>query len=111
MEARDDAVDGLWHAAAVPTTLSFAPTIPALLHGSRAVLVVAAAGVLTGEFPAFLPAPAQALLAELARDTKPGELGAVSGTLTGLPEPRRLLLGVLPDQVMQLATFTGSFLR
>ncbi|MCY1053510.1 leucyl aminopeptidase family protein [Nannocystis sp. SCPEA4] len=81
----------------MPTTLSFAPTIPALLHGSRAVLVVAAAGVLTGELPAFLPAPAQALLAELARDTKPGELGAVSGTLTGLSEPRRLLLGVLPD--------------
>ncbi|HEY8379933.1 MAG TPA: hypothetical protein VIK91_25755, partial [Nannocystis sp.] len=81
----------------MPTTLSIAPTLSALLHGSRAVLVVAAAGVLTGELPAILPAPAQALLTELARDIKPGDLGSVGSTLTGLPEPRRLLVGVLPD--------------
>lgn len=82
---------------AVPTTLSFAPTIPALLHGSRAVLVIATASVLTGELPLFLPAPAQALLAELARDTKSGELGSVASTLTGTTEPRKLIIGVLPD--------------
>jgi probable aminopeptidase NPEPL1 len=82
---------------AVPSTLSFAPNLPALLQGSRAVLVVAPASVFAGELPALLPGPAQALLGELARDTKPGDLGAVGSTLTGLAEPRRLSIGVLPD--------------
>lgn len=83
---------------AVPTTLSFAPNLPALLQGSRAVLVVAPASTFAGELPTLLPAAAQALLGELARDTKPGDLGNVGSTLTGLAEPRRLSIGVLPDQ-------------
>jgi probable aminopeptidase NPEPL1 len=84
---------------AVPTTLSFAQNLPALLQGSRAVLVVAPASVFAGELPALLPGPAQALLGELARDTKPGDLGGVGSSLTGLAEPRRLSIGVLPDHV------------
>lgn len=82
----------------MPTTLSFAPNVPALLQGSRSVLVVAAAGAFAGDFPALLPAPAQALLLELARDTKPGDMGAVASTLTGASEPRRVVVGVIPDQ-------------
>ena len=83
---------------AVPTTLSFAPNLPALLQGSRVVLVVAPASVFAGELPSLLPGPAQTLLTELARDTKPGDLGSVASTLTGLAEPRRVAIGVLPDQ-------------
>lgn len=82
---------------AVPTTLSFAPSLPSLLHGSRVVLVVAPASVFAGELPPILPGPVQALLTELARDTKSGDLGAVASTLTGQSEPRRLAIGVLPD--------------
>src|SRR5512140_2648218 len=43
---------GLWHAPAVPTTLSFAPSLSSLLHGSRVVLVVGPASVFAGELPA-----------------------------------------------------------
>lgn len=82
----------------VPTTLSFAQSLPNLLQGSRNVLVVAPAALASGELPALLPAPAQALLAELARDIKPGDLGNVGSTLTGAEGPRRISLGVLPDQ-------------
>jgi probable aminopeptidase NPEPL1 len=80
-------------------TLSLAPNVSSLVQGSRAVLVVAAASVFASDsFPALLPGAAQALLLELARELKPGDLGAVSGTLTGLSEPRKVVAGVLPDQ-------------
>jgi probable aminopeptidase NPEPL1 len=79
-------------------TLSLAPTLSALLQGCRTLLVVAPAGVFASDsFPALLPAPVQALLTELAREQKPGDLGAVAGTLTGASEPRKLYAGVLPD--------------
>jgi len=79
-------------------TLSFAPNATSLVQGCRAVLVVAPASTFASDaFPALLPAPAQALLLELAREQKPGDLGAVAATLTGAAEPRKLYAGVLPD--------------
>ena len=79
-------------------TLSFAPNASSLVQGCRALLVVAPASAFASDtFPTLLPAPAQALLLELARDQKPGDLGAVAATLTGAPEPRKVYAGVLPD--------------
>ncbi len=48
--------------------------------------------------PPSLPQSAAALLLELARELKPGDLGAVAATLSGVAEPRKLIAGVLPDQ-------------
>jgi len=88
-------------------TLSFAPNIASLVQDCRALLVVAPAGVFAAEgFPELLPAPQQALLLELAREQKPGDLGVVAATLTGAQAaqaapaaavPRKLFTGVLPD--------------
>ncbi|HEY0139151.1 MAG TPA: leucyl aminopeptidase family protein [Nannocystis sp.] len=79
-------------------TLSFAPNASSLVQGCRALLVVAPASTFASDaFPALLPGPAQALLLELAREQKPGDLGAVAATLTGTTEPRKLFVGVLPD--------------
>ena len=79
-------------------TLSFAPNASSLVQGCRALLVVAPASTFASDaFPALLPGPAQALLLELAREQKPGDLGAVAATLTGTAEPRKLFVGVLPD--------------
>lgn len=83
---------------AVPT-LSLAPNVPSLVQGSRAVLVVAAASAFASDsFPVLLPGAAQGLLLELARELKPGDLGATAGSLTGASEPRKVLAGVVPDQ-------------
>ncbi len=81
-------------------TLSIAQDLASLLQDCRALLVVAPAAVFTGEgFPTLLPAAQQGLLLELAREQKPGDLGGVAGTLTGATDgPRKLLVGVLPDQ-------------
>ena len=80
-------------------TLSFAPNASSLVQGCRALLVVAPASSFASDnFPALLPAPVQALLLELAREVKPGDLGATGVTLTGAAEPRKLFAGVLPDQ-------------
>ena len=80
-------------------TLSLAPNVPSLVQGTRAVLVVASAGAFaSGSFPVLLPGAAQGLLLELARELKPGDLGAAAATLTGASEPRKLIAGVLPDQ-------------
>ena len=82
-------------------TLSFAPNLASLVQDCRTLLVVAPASVFAAEgFPALLPAAQQALLLELAREQKPGDLGVVAATLTGVAAadgPRRLLVGVLPD--------------
>ena len=79
-------------------TLSIAPNVQTLLQGSRTLLVVAPAGTFAPEhLPQLLAKELQALVLELARDTKPGDLGAISSTLTGAAEPRRLTIGVLPD--------------
>jgi hypothetical protein len=79
-------------------TLSLAPNVQTLLQGSRTLLVVAPAGTFAPDaFPQLLAKELQTLVLELARDTKPGDLGAISSTLTGVAEPRRLTLGVLPD--------------
>lgn len=81
-------------------TLSLVHNVSSLVQGSRAVLVVATASTFAGDsFPALLPDAAQALLLDLARELKPGDLGAVAGTLTGLAEPRKVVAGALPDQV------------
>jgi probable aminopeptidase NPEPL1 len=80
-------------------TLSFAPNLSTLVQGSRAVLVVAPAGAFAGDaFPVLFAPPVQALMLELARDVKPGDLGAAASTLTGAAEPRKIAVGVLPDQ-------------
>jgi probable aminopeptidase NPEPL1 len=79
-------------------TLSLAATVQGLLQHSRTLLVVAPAAAFTRDnFPAILPAPLADLALELARDTKPGDLGAAAASLTGAAEPRRLVVGVLPD--------------
>ena len=83
-------------------TLSFAPTLASLVQDCRALLVVAPGSVFTeAGFPVLLPAASQGLLLELAREQKAGDLGVVAATLTGAAAgdgPRRLLVGVLPDQ-------------
>lgn len=80
-------------------TFSFAPNASLLVQGCRALLVVAPASVFASDaFPTLLTTATQTLLLELAREQKPGDLGTVASTLTGAAEPRKLLVGVLPDQ-------------
>lgn len=80
------------------STLSLAPNVQTLLQGSRTLLVVAPAGTFAADnFPQLLTKEVHGLALELARDTKPGDLGATASTLTGATEPRRLAVGVLPD--------------
>ncbi len=79
-------------------TLSLAPNVQSLLQGCRTLLIVAPAATFTADnLPQVLANELHALTLELARETKPGDLGATATTLTGTAEPRRLVVGVLPD--------------
>lgn len=80
-------------------TLSIAPNVQSLLQNSRTLLVVAPAATFAPDaLPAVLPAQLHGLVVELARETKPGDLGSTAVTLTGSNDPRKLVVGVLPDQ-------------
>ncbi|MBL9102711.1 MAG: leucyl aminopeptidase family protein [Myxococcales bacterium] len=79
-------------------TLSIAPNVQSLLQNCRTLLVVApAASFAPDVLPAVLPDKLHALVVELARETKPGDLGSNAVTLTGDSDPRKLAIGVLPD--------------
>ncbi|MCA9667253.1 MAG: leucyl aminopeptidase family protein [Myxococcales bacterium] len=81
-------------------TLTFAKTLKALLKGAKTLVLIAPARTLTASrLPKkLLDKRTSELVLELAKDTKPGDLGSSASTLTGR-EPRRLCLGVLPDTV------------
>lgn len=50
----------------------------------------------------------EAALEAMLADLKPGAMGKVVGTFTGLEAPRRVLLGVLPDSVSRHASPTRN---
>jgi probable aminopeptidase NPEPL1 len=81
--------------------LTFARDMSSALAGARTVTVIAPAkrfGRRT--LGRFLPDDQARLLADLASDTKPGDLGRTVSTLTGARSgPRKLVAGVLPDRV------------
>jgi probable aminopeptidase NPEPL1 len=81
--------------------LTFARDMSGALSGARSVTVIAPArrfGRRT--LGRFLPEDQARLLADLASDTKPGDLGRTVSTLTGARSgPRKLVAGVLPDTV------------
>lgn len=81
-------------------TIGFASSLKTLLKSAKTVMVVAPAAVFgkQGLPPIGFSKKNDALLIELAREIKPGDLGAVGTTLTG-SEPRTLAIGVLPDTV------------
>jgi probable aminopeptidase NPEPL1 len=71
------------------------------LAGARTVTVLAPAKRFGRRMLGrFLPEEMARMLADLAADTKPGDLGRTVSTLTGARSgPRKLVAGVLPDQV------------
>jgi probable aminopeptidase NPEPL1 len=79
--------------------LTFARDMSGALSGARSVTVIAPAkrfGKRT--LGRFLPEDQARLLADLASDAKPGDLGRTVSTLTGARSgPRKLVAGVLPD--------------
>jgi probable aminopeptidase NPEPL1 len=81
--------------------ITFARDTGAALAGARSVTVLAPAkrfGRRT--LGRYLPEDQARLLAELAADTRPGDLGRTVSTLTGARSgPRKLVAGVLPDAV------------
>ncbi len=85
------------------TKLGFAKDIAGLLRNAQTLWIVAPAAVLSKrKFPKPVAAalgPLADLVLELAKGVSPGDQGAARGTLTQMAGPRRLRLGVLPDQV------------
>jgi probable aminopeptidase NPEPL1 len=81
--------------------ITFARDLSGALSGARSVTVLAPAkrfGQRT--LGRYLPEDQARLLADLASDTKPGDLGRTVSTLTGSRSgPRKLVAGVLPDTV------------
>jgi probable aminopeptidase NPEPL1 len=81
--------------------LTFARDMSSALAGARTVTVFAPAKRFGRRMLGrFLPENLARLLAELAADTKPGDLGRTVSTLTGdRAGPRKVVAGVLPDTV------------
>jgi probable aminopeptidase NPEPL1 len=83
--------------------LQFPKDVAAMIRGSKTLLVVAPQSVFNGKLPQkALPRELTAVLQELAKDVKPGDLGAAGSTLTMFADgtgPRRVVAGVLPDKV------------
>jgi probable aminopeptidase NPEPL1 len=78
-------------------TIGFASSLKTLIKAAKTVMVVAPAAVHgKHKLPPLLGKKNDELLAELARELKPGDLGSVGTTLTGR-EPRTLAVAVLPD--------------
>ncbi len=81
------------------STIGFASSLKTLLKGAKTVMVIApAAAFEKNRLPPLLGKKNDELLHELARELKPGDLGAAATTLTGR-EPRTLAVGVLPDRL------------
>jgi len=81
------------------TRIRFTRSLPSLLRGADALLVVAPrASFQDGAFLDALPEEHMRLCLDLASDTEPGDLGNAAGTLTG-SSPRKLAIGVLPDEL------------
>lgn len=79
--------------------LIFAKDVKQAIDKAGAVLVLAPAATFKEErFPKLFSAKLRRLLIDLASDVKPGDFGASASTLTGT-EPRKLIAGVLPNQV------------
>ncbi|HLU40176.1 MAG TPA: leucyl aminopeptidase family protein [Planctomycetota bacterium] len=82
------------------TEILFARDVRSALRDASTVLLAAPARRLTGPtLQPLLGARLTPTALALAKDTKPGDLGKVVSTLTGLGAPRKLVLGVLPDEV------------
>ncbi|MFV8755711.1 M17 family metallopeptidase [Nannocystaceae bacterium ST9] len=80
-------------------TIGFASSLKTLIKSAKTVMVVAPAAIFgKHQLPPLLGKKNDELLAELAREIKPGDLGSAGTTLTGR-EPRTLAIGVLPDSV------------
>ncbi|HWN66654.1 MAG TPA: leucyl aminopeptidase family protein [Haliangium sp.] len=81
--------------------LTFARDVAGALSGARSVTVIAPAKRFSRRsLGRFLPEDQARLLADLASDTKPGDLGRTVSTLTGARAgARKLVAGVLPDTV------------
>ncbi|MFO0728251.1 MAG: leucyl aminopeptidase family protein [Myxococcota bacterium] len=78
--------------------LSYAKNLAAIKDVGT-LLLVGSQSVLESKNLSKLVGPDLARFAgELARDTKPGDLGGVGSTLTG-GAPRKLVLGVLPERI------------
>lgn len=81
------------------TRIRFTKSLPTLLKGLDALLVVAPkARFDDGAFLDALPEPLMRLALDLASDLDPGLTSLAAGTLTG-SEPRKLAVGVLADEV------------
>jgi probable aminopeptidase NPEPL1 len=81
------------------TRIRITKTLPSLLKGTDALLIVAPkARFDDGSFLDELPEPLMRLALDLASDLAPGLTGVAAGTLTG-DAPRKLAVGVLPDEV------------
>ena len=81
--------------------ITYPKDVPALLKGVDTLLVVAPSRTLVriakGK-PKVLPTKLLNLIGNLKKDLSPGDLGAVTTSLTG-SKPRRLAVGCLPDKV------------
>ena len=81
------------------SSIGFASSKKTLLKGAKAVAVIAPASVFDKRrFPKLLGKKLDGLALELAKGTKPGDLGASATTLTG-SDPAKLGVGVLPDRL------------
>ncbi len=80
--------------------LTFAKDVKQALAGAQSVLVLAPkAAFAEKSFPKVFGSKIRGLAVELAGDAKPGDFGAAASTLTGTKEPKKLIIGVLPDKV------------
>jgi probable aminopeptidase NPEPL1 len=69
------------------------------VKSAGSLLVIAPKSTLTEKkLPDFLPGEARKILLELAKDTSPGDNGAVASSLVG-GKPARIYAAVLPDEV------------
>lgn len=81
------------------SSIGFANSTKTLLKGAKTVLVVAPQRLFRkNRFPSLLGKKLDSLAMDLAKDVKPGDLGAAGTTLTG-KDPRQLAVGVLPNKV------------
>jgi len=79
--------------------ITYTKSARALLKGAAHLLVIAPAKAFAdGSFLQVLPEELMRLALDLAADTKPGRTGGTATSLTG-GGPRRLTIGVLPDEV------------
>lgn len=91
------------------TSIVAAKSLKSLIKGSKTLMVVAPKKAFsTRSFPKILGKRLDALFVELAKDAPPGDQGASATTLSQ-KEPRRLAVGVLPDDVSRHNTPTRAY--